>query len=197
MVTVWIREGSYFFSPFSPNLVHLAAAQLLDPSEGAARNGQLPGLGKGRTSPFGVCVLGDCTPTGEIVHTCILHRVFYFSDRSAALHFSFSLAFFFPPVLCHHLLPAFPASCPILFAKPISFFIAAAFLFETSKVLSLTAIKCPILAPHDKTDVSISKAEWVKVRMPQTAVAGVCGVWEKAGGGVLVQPSESRMRWGN
>lgn len=68
-------------------------------------------------------------------------------------------------------------------------------LFETSKVSSSTAIKCPILGPHYKTD--INKVERVSVRMNQIAVAGTCVVSEKAREGVLVQPKESRIRWGN
>lgn len=41
----------FSFSPFSAGLVHLVAAQLLNPSEGAARGGQL-GQEKGQNFTF-------------------------------------------------------------------------------------------------------------------------------------------------
>lgn len=128
------EKGTIFFLfsfLFSSDPIHLAAAPLLDPSEGAARNRHL-GWQKGQN--FTVCQLCALwSYPGKIVYLNILGRAFYFSDWNVAHCLSFSLTSFIPPVLCHHLLTAFPASYLNLFAKPTPFFIAAALLFETSK----------------------------------------------------------------
>lgn len=125
------QRREQFSSPFSADLV-LTAAQLLDPSEGAARNGQLC-WEKEQNFHFDTCLFVDYVETEQKVRTYILGRDFlYFSNRNTALYLLFSLTFFFPPILCHHLLPAFPASYPTLFKKPISSFVAVALLLETS-----------------------------------------------------------------
>lgn len=76
MATVWIREKN-FFPLFFTHPFQLAAAQLLYPSEGAARIGQL-GQEKGTTSPLNNCVLVDYIPREETVPTYILSRFFLF-----------------------------------------------------------------------------------------------------------------------
>lgn len=125
------RELLFSSFLFSSDPIHLAAAPLLDPSEGAARNRH---LGRQKGQNFTVCQLCALwSYPGKTVYLNILGRAFYFSDWNVAHCLSFSLTFFIPPVLCQHLLSAFPASYLNLFAKPTPFFIAAALLFETGK----------------------------------------------------------------